>query len=553
MLTNFNTISKRLTRLKELEEIDFDDVAGSGRTKKELLILQREKIKLEKTLGGIRSMQRVPSAVWIVDTKKEHLAVDEARKLGLPVIAILDTNCDPDEVDYKIPGNDDAIRSVTLLTRVIADAVAEGIVARAGGSRAAGEEQVAAEEPLAEWERELYAEAAAAEATEVAPEVTPSAEVTADIPTEADVVDQAQPLPTTGSEPEADDTAKHSGAEILVAEAEKAEQADAKTGGRREDRGSGSGLTRLPLVGRKQHRRPTGGAGLPPDPSPDHGTRRAREMANFTAADIKTLREQTGAGMLDVKKALDEADGDHAKAAEILRVKGRRASRSARAAPPRTAWSRPRPRTASAPSSRSSARPTSSPRARSSSPWRSRSSTRPSRRKVSDADALLKSTLADGRTVQELVDESNAVIGEKIEVKRVARVEGERVAAYLHKTSPDLPAQIGVLVAIAGGDDQVARDIAMHAAALPPTALTRDDIPAETVENERRLAEATAREEGKPEAAMSRIVEGRVNGFFKDNVLIEQAFAKDQKKTVGQVLKDAKAEAQAFARFRVGS
>ena len=162
MLTNFNTISKRLTRLKELEEIDFDDVLGSGRTKKELLILQREKIKLEKTLGGIRNMARVPSAVWIVDTKKEHLAVDEARKLGLPVIAILDTNCDPDEVDYKIPGNDDAIRSVTLLTRVIADAVAEGLVARAGGGRAADEEAVGAEEPLPEWERELYSEAAAA-------------------------------------------------------------------------------------------------------------------------------------------------------------------------------------------------------------------------------------------------------------------------------------------------------------------------------------------------------------------------------------------------------
>ena len=132
MLTNFQTISKRLTRLKELEEIDFDDVAGSGYTKKELLILQREKDKLEKTLGGIRSMAKVPSAVWIVDTKKEHLAVDEARKLGLPVIAILDTNCDPDEVDYKIPGNDDAIRSVTLLTRVIADAVAEGLVPALG-------------------------------------------------------------------------------------------------------------------------------------------------------------------------------------------------------------------------------------------------------------------------------------------------------------------------------------------------------------------------------------------------------------------------------------
>ena len=168
MLTNFQTISKRLTRLKELEELDFDDVAGSGFTKKELLIFKREKDKLERTLGGIRTMGRVPSAVWIVDTKKEHLAVDEARKLGLPVIAILDTNCDPDEVDYKIPGNDDAIRSVTLLTRVIADAVAEGLIARAGGP-AAGDD-VAADEPLADWERELLGGDAAQTAEAVAPE-----------------------------------------------------------------------------------------------------------------------------------------------------------------------------------------------------------------------------------------------------------------------------------------------------------------------------------------------------------------------------------------------
>ena len=171
MLTNFNTISKRLTRLKELEEIDFDDVAGSGCTKKELLILKREKDKLEKTLGGIRNMAKVPSAVWIVDTKKEHLAVDEARKLGLPVIAILDTNCDPDEVDYKIPGNDDAIRSVTLLTRVIADAVAEGLMARAAGkSGEQAEGVVAGDEPLAEWERELLGGDAAQAAEAAAPE-----------------------------------------------------------------------------------------------------------------------------------------------------------------------------------------------------------------------------------------------------------------------------------------------------------------------------------------------------------------------------------------------
>jgi small subunit ribosomal protein S2 len=165
MLTNFSTVYKRLQRLKELEEIDFDDVAGSTLTKKELLHLRREREKLDRSLGGIRDMARVPSAVWVVDTKKEHIAVSEARKLGIPVIAILDTNCDPDEVSYPIPGNDDAIRSVALLTRVVADAVADGLIARAGA--AAGEEkpaapgadgQLAVAEPLAEWERELLLE-----------------------------------------------------------------------------------------------------------------------------------------------------------------------------------------------------------------------------------------------------------------------------------------------------------------------------------------------------------------------------------------------------------
>ncbi|GGB86281.1 30S ribosomal protein S2 [Knoellia flava TL1] len=196
MLTNFQTISKRLTRLVELDEIDFDDVAGSGRTKKELLLLKRERDKLDKTLGGIRGMSKVPSAVWIVDTKKEHLAVDEARKLGLPVIAILDTNCDPDEVDYKIPGNDDAIRSVTLLTRVIADAVAEGLISRSGGNAAADTE--GADEPLAEWERELLggdAEAAAETAEAVAPEAgaTAAADATEAAPAEADASAEAAP------------------------------------------------------------------------------------------------------------------------------------------------------------------------------------------------------------------------------------------------------------------------------------------------------------------------------------------------------------------------
>ena len=154
MLTNFSTVSKRLQRLKELEQIDFDDVAASGRTKKELLMMRREKDKLARTLGGIRDMAKTPSAIWIVDPKKEHLAVSEARKLNIPIVAILDTNADPDEVDYRIPGNDDAIRAVALLTRVIADAVAEGLLARSETRKSADSAETVAE-PLAEWEREL--------------------------------------------------------------------------------------------------------------------------------------------------------------------------------------------------------------------------------------------------------------------------------------------------------------------------------------------------------------------------------------------------------------
>jgi small subunit ribosomal protein S2 len=161
MLTNFQTVHKRLQRMKELESIE-QSGAAQGYTKKETLQLAREKDKLTRTLGGLRDMQRVPAAIWVVDTKKEHIAVDEARKLGIPVIAVLDTNCDPDEVDFPIPGNDDAIRSAALLTRVVADAVADGLIARSGkatrGSAADEKPEpgvVAADEPLAEWEREL--------------------------------------------------------------------------------------------------------------------------------------------------------------------------------------------------------------------------------------------------------------------------------------------------------------------------------------------------------------------------------------------------------------
>ncbi|PDP84917.1 30S ribosomal protein S2 [Glycomyces fuscus] len=214
MLTNFSTVHKRLQRLKELEEIDFDDVAGSSLTKKELLNLRREKEKLERTLGGIRDMSRVPSAVWIVDTKKEHIAISEARKLNIPVVAILDTNCDPDEVDYPIPGNDDAIRSVSLLTRVVADAVADGLMARSGASEGTGEKK-AAEEPLAEWERELLegkadsgeapaeaGEAAAEQAPAETAAVAPADEVAAEAP--AEVTSEDSPVDAPAKAPDAE-------------------------------------------------------------------------------------------------------------------------------------------------------------------------------------------------------------------------------------------------------------------------------------------------------------------------------------------------------------
>ena len=198
MLTNFQTVHQRINRLKELDEIDFDNVAGSGRTKKELLQMKRERDKLDKTLGGIREMSRTPSAVWIVDTKKEHLAVEEARKLRIPIIGILDTNCDPDEVDFPIPGNDDAIRAVSLLTRVVADAVADGLMARSGakGGEAATGAELGAEEPLAEWERELLqgdADKAAVEATggDAATESTPAAEATGASSEAADATEAA--------------------------------------------------------------------------------------------------------------------------------------------------------------------------------------------------------------------------------------------------------------------------------------------------------------------------------------------------------------------------
>ena len=275
-------------------------------------------------------------------------------------------------------------------------------------------------------------------------------------------------------------------------------------------------------------------------------------MANYTSADIKALRESSGAGMMDVKRALDEADGDHGKATEILRIKGLKGVTKREGRSAMNGLVAARAGNGVGTLLEVNCETDFVAKGEKFITLADRVLAQAVTVRASNADELLASDMG-GRTVKEVLDAANATIGEKIEVRRVARLEAAHVVSYLHKTSPDLPAQIGVLMATEGGDEVTARDIAMHIAAFSPSVLSRDEIDAETVENERRVALATAKEEGKPEAALPKIVEGRLNGYFKENVLLEQAFAKDAKKTVATVLKESGATAKAFARFRVGS
>ena len=281
-------------------------------------------------------------------------------------------------------------------------------------------------------------------------------------------------------------------------------------------------------------------------------------MANYSLADIKALRERTGAGMLDVKKALEEADGDADKALEIIRVKGLKGvgKREGRAASDGLVAAHV------GPTADGEGQVGVLVEINSETDFVAKNQTFISLAErvlaaavasgAADADALLAAE-SDGTPVQTVVDETAATLGEKVVVRRVARLAGEHVEVYLHKVNKDLPPQVGVLVATDAAGAAVARDIATHVAAFSPTYLTRDEVPADVVENERRIAEETARNEGKPEGALPKIVEGRLNGFFKESVLVDQAFAKDNKKSVAQVLAEAGGTVTGFVRYRVGA
>ena len=276
-------------------------------------------------------------------------------------------------------------------------------------------------------------------------------------------------------------------------------------------------------------------------------------MANYTAADVKKLRELTAAGMMDCKKALEETDGDLDKAVEFLRVKGlkgvtKREGRSASNGLVAAAVDGVSGTLIEINCETDFVAKGEAFQTVAATVLAHVVNTKPA-----DVEALLASELEPGKTVQSFLDEANATLGEKIELRRFAQYHEGFVASYLHKTSPDIPAQIGVLVELDKENAEVAKDVAQHIAAFSPSYLTRDEVPAEIVETEKRLAEETSREEGKPEAALPKIIEGRVNGFFKENVVLEQAFAKDPKKTVKAILGDAGVTLKRFARFRVGS
>ncbi|AXG80560.1 translation elongation factor Ts [Streptomyces paludis] len=277
-------------------------------------------------------------------------------------------------------------------------------------------------------------------------------------------------------------------------------------------------------------------------------------MANFTAADVKKLRELTGVGMMDCKKALDEADGNVDKAVELLRVKGQKgvAKREGRSAENGAVVSLIADDHTSGVLVELKCETDFVAKGEKFQAVAGAIAAHVAATSPADLAALLASEIEAGKTVQAYVDEANANLGEKIVLDRFAQFTGGYVAAYMHRTMPDLPPQVGVLVQLDKENAEVAKDVAQHIAAFAPKYLNRDEVPAETVENERRVAEATSREEGKPEAALPKIIEGRVNGFFKDIVVLEQAFAKDNKKSVQKVLDEAGVALERFTRIKVG-
>ena len=272
----------------------------------------------------------------------------------------------------------------------------------------------------------------------------------------------------------------------------------------------------------------------------------------YTAEDVKKLREATAAGMLDCKKALDEANGDYDKAVEIIRVKGLKGVTKREGRTTSNGLVVARASGNLGVMLELNCETDFVAKGERFQELADELIAHLEAVKIGELADFLASKLPTGKTVQERVDEGNATLGEKIEIRRVVVLDGSPVALYLHRTNPDLPPQLGVLVQLATAAAEAGKDVAQHIAAFAPQYVRREDIPTDAIESERRIAEESARAEGKPEASLSKIVEGRVTGFVKEVSLLEQAFAKDAKKTVQQILDEAKTAVSAFHRFKVG-
>jgi elongation factor Ts len=269
-------------------------------------------------------------------------------------------------------------------------------------------------------------------------------------------------------------------------------------------------------------------------------------MANYSTADVKRLRELTGSGMMDCKRALEEADGDFDRAVELLRIKGAKdvGKRAERTTANGLVASDGGVLIELSCETDFVAKNEDFQRLAAGIVGVAKEIRPTMEKELLDAPF-------DGATVGEAIAAMSAKIGEKLELRRMVAFDGQ-VSTYLHRRSADLPPAVGVLVEYTGGSDEAARNVAMHIAAMKPKFVTRDEVPAETIAHERRIAEETAREEGKPEQALPRIIEGRVNGFFKDVVLVDQPSVQDSKKTVKAVLDEAGLTVTRFARFEVG-
>ena len=472
MLTNFETISKRVNKMREYERMiatgEFDAMP-----KKEALLKNRELVKLQRNLGGIKNMTKVPDAIFILDTRKEHIAVTEANKLGIPIIAVVDTNCDPDLIQYVIPGNDDAIRSGEVMTRIMSDAVIEGrfIHSRRNPNAAAAapaerspedEARIAREQALAQA---AAAEAAAAREARVQENIAAAAAAPAEeAPAEAAAEAPAEAAAEAPAEAPAE----------AAPEAPAAEAAAAET----------------------------------PEETP---------MSDFTAKDVKALRDATGAGMMDAKKALTEAGGDAEAATQILREKG--LSKAAKRSD--------RDNADGAVAIAQDGNKAAIVLLKSETDFSAKSEDF-----VAVAQKLAELALAGEDAAAACatdIEDLKLSKKENIEVGSIDIVEageGNLLDTYLHRQ--DGRGTIGIAVEGAGVDAEALHSIALHCAVFNPRYLERAEVSEEDVEKERAALLEITKSEGKPEAAWDKIVEGRLTAWYKESVLLEQGLNGDK-------------------------